>query len=322
MNPLAQFLVWLRPWGAFRSRLRSGFFRAAALGMMLLQVETATAGAIPLFDGQEAWELVRTQCDFGPRNPGSTGHRKCLEWLEAELRACGAVVRRQPFSYTLPGSRTPLSMCNLVASFRPESPRRVLLAAHWDTRPWADLDPDSTRRQSPILGANDGASGVAVLLQLARHFKANPPPQGIDLAFFDGEDLGTATNPDGFFRGSREYGRRALGQPPPEHAVLLDMVGDADLLFYIEGNSYEAVPEQVRWFWEGAKRVAPAFFVEQIGYYVQDDHLPLIAAGIPCMVLIDFHYPPWHTHADTPDKVSPASLQVVGDVLIHLLYEP
>ncbi|MDZ4803819.1 MAG: M28 family peptidase [Candidatus Eisenbacteria bacterium] len=295
---------------------------AAALGLVLAGASFAGGTDPPVFDGQVAWELVRTQCGFGPRNPGSAGHRKCLGWMEADLRASGAVVRRQPFSYTLPGAKTPLSMCNLLASFRPENPRRILLAAHWDTRPWADLDPDSTRRSEPILGANDGASGVAVLLQLARHFKTNPPPVGVDLVFFDGEDLGTSANPDGYFRGSREYGRRALGQKPPEHAVLLDMVGDSDLLFYVEGNSFQAVPDQVRWFWEGAREVAPDFFADQIGYYVEDDHLPLIAAGIPCMVLIDFHYKHWHTLADTPDKVSPASLQVVGDVLVRLLYRP
>lgn len=294
----------------------------AALGLIVAAADLARAASPPLFDGQKAFELVRSQCAFGPRNPGSTGHRKCLDWMETELRASGAVVRRQPFTYTLPGGKTPLAMCNLVASFRPESSRRILLAAHWDTRPWADLDPDPTRRNLPILGANDGASGVAVLLQLARHFKTNPPPMGIDLVLFDGEDLGTPDNPEGFFRGSREYGRRALGQKPPVHAVLLDMVGDADLFFHIEGNSLAAVPDQVKWFWDGARRVAPAFFGNEVGYYVEDDHLPLIAAGIPCLNLIDFDYPPWHTHADTPDKVSSASLQVVGDVLIHLLYGP
>jgi glutaminyl-peptide cyclotransferase len=161
---------------------------------------------------------------------------------------------------------------------------------------------------------------VAVLLELARHFKAYPPNWGVDIVFFDGEDLGTDENPDGFFRGAREYGRSVMGTRLPERAVLLDMVGDADLLFYLEGNSVAGAPETVRWFWKGAREVAPAFFVDQIGYYVQDDHLPLIAAGIPCMNLIDFHYPYWHTLADTPDKVSPGSLQVVGDVLVHLLY--
>lgn len=277
------------------------------------------SGTAPLFDGQRAFAYVEQQCAFGPRNPGSEGHRKCLDFLEAELKAAGASVRRQPFTYTLPGGK-PLAMTNLIARWHPEKTNRLLLCAHWDTRPWADLDPDTTRRHLPILGANDGASGVAVLLELARHLKAHPPAQGIDIVFFDGEDLGTADHPEGFFRGAREYARSLKGTRLPGRGILLDMVGDADLLFYLEGNSVRGAPETVEWFWRAAREVAPAYFADQIGYYVEDDHLPLIAAGIPCMNLIDFDYPHWHTHADTPDKVSPGSLQVVGDVLVHLLY--
>jgi len=300
---------------------RAGAGAAAAL-FLLAGAGATIASAVepPIFDGAAAWRLVETQCAFGPRNPGSSGHRACLAWLEGELKKTGAVVKRQTFSYTPPGTKTPIPMCNLVATFGPGADRRILLATHWDTRPWAENDPDSTRRDKPILGANDGASGVAVLLQLARHFRSEPPPVGVDLVFFDGEDMGSKQDPKGWFLGSREYGRRSLGQKPPEHAVLLDMVGDADLLFYVEGNSLQAVPEQVAWFWAGAREVAPAFFTDQVGYYVEDDHLPLIAAGIPCLDLIDFNYPHWHTHADTPDKVSISSLQVVGDVLTHLLY--
>jgi glutaminyl-peptide cyclotransferase len=300
--------------------------RATVVGVVALLLLAAPPGRPvgaadppPVFDGQRAYELVEKQCSFGPRNPGSAGHRRCLEFLEAELKAAGATVRRQPFTYTLPGGK-PLAMANLIARWHPEKTDRILLCAHWDTRPWADLDPDSARRNEPILGANDGASGVAVLLELARHFKAHPPTRGVDIVLFDGEDLGTEAHREGYFRGAREYARSMAGARPPGRAILLDMVGDADLLFYKEGNSVQAVPETVAWFWKAAKEVAPAYFADQVGYFVEDDHLPLIAAGIPCMNLIDFHYPHWHTHADTPDKVSPGSLQVVGDVLVHILY--
>lgn len=276
--------------------------------------------APPLFDGERARQLVVAQCEFGPRNPGSAGHGRCLDWMESELRATGVVVRRQPFSYALPG-QPPFSLCNLVASYRPREKRRILLAAHWDTRPWADRDPVATSRGKPIAGANDGASGVAVLLELARLFHDSPPPVGVDLVFFDGEDLGTESNMDGFFRGSRVYGQSVLGQAPPERAVLLDMVGDRDLMFSVEGYSRQLAPATVAWIWAAGREVAPAFFSDQVRYTVQDDHLPLLAAGIPCADMIDFDYPYWHTLADTPDKVSAASLQVVGDVLVHLLYE-
>lgn len=293
--------------------------RIVLLVAVLAAFPVVAGAAPPVFDGQRAYELVEKQCAFGPRNPGSEGHRRCLAFLEAELRAAGATVRRQPFTYTLPGGK-PLAMTNLIARWNPERQNRILLCAHWDTRPWADLDPDSTRRNEPILGANDGASGVAVLLELARHFKANPPVLGVDIVLFDGEDLGTEEHREGFFRGAREYARSVAGTRPPRRAILLDMVGDADLFFYLEGNSVQGAPETVAWFWSAAKEVAPEYFADQVGYFVEDDHLPLIAAGIPCMNLIDFHYPPWHTHADTPDKVSPGSLQVVGDVLVHILY--
>ena len=296
-----------------------GILLAFGLVLCLGVPHARAAEAAPLFDGQRAFDYVERQCAFGPRNPGSEGHRKCLEFLEAELKAAGAAVRRQSFTYTLPGG-APLPMTNLIARWHPEKTDRLLLCAHWDTRPWADLDPDSTRRHLPILGANDGASGVAVLLELARHLKAHPPSRGIDIVFFDGEDLGTDDHREGFFRGAREYARSLGGARLPGRGILLDMVGDADLFFSLEGNSVRGAPETVEWFWQAAREVAPAFFGDQIGYYVEDDHLPLIAAGIPCMNLIDFDYPYWHTHADTPDKVSPGSLQVVGDVLVHLLY--
>jgi len=273
----------------------------------------------PVFDGRRALDHVVRQCAFGPRNPGSEGHTACLAFLEKRFDELGVRVTRQPFRYTLPGGDKPLEMTNLVVSFRPQETRRVLLAAHWDTRPWADRETDPALRERPIAGANDGASGVAVLLEVARLLRDRPAAWGVDMVLFDGEDLGTPDNHDGFFRGSKEFAARFRGAPPV-HAILLDMVGDADLLFYKEGYSAEAAPGTLEWLWAAGRAVAPGQFIDEVGWWVEDDHLPLLKAGIPCVDLIDFDYAHWHTLQDTPDKVSAASLQIVGDVLVRLLY--
>lgn len=299
--------------------------RVALFSVVVLAAMTTLGGTPrsknigrPIFDGVRAYADVVKQCDFGPRNPGSEGHARCLAFLESQFRGPGVTIIKQPFSYALPGGK-PMAMTNLVVRFGPDKSRRILLAAHWDTRPWADRDKDASLRDRPILGANDGASGVAVLLEMARIFRGYPPDLGVDIVLFDGEDLGTPGNHDGFFRGSREFAARFRGALPV-HAILLDMVGDEDLLFYKEGYSASKAPGTLAWLWEAGMTLAPAQFIDEIGYFVKDDHLSLHEIGIPAVDLIDFDYPHWHTHQDTPEHVSAASLQVVGDVLVHLLY--
>lgn len=289
------------------------------VALALLAPLAASARSAPVFDGAAAYRLVEKQCAFGPRNPGSGGHAACLAFLTTEFQRLAGAVERQDFSYTLPGASAPLRMTNLIARFGPPDGEKILLCAHWDTRPWADRDPDPNRREEPILGANDGASGVAVLLELARHLKSHPPSYRVEIALFDGEDLGTVSDPDGFFRGSKHYAGRYRGTRPI-HGILLDMVGDRDLQFRKEGYSIARAPATLNWLWSAGESVAPDYFLPGRGYWVLDDHIPLLGVGIPCVDLIDFDYPAWHTAADRPDQVSPTSLQVVGDVLIHLLY--
>jgi hypothetical protein len=212
-------------------------------------------------------------------------------------------------------------MWNLVARFRAAEPRRLLFAAHWDTRAWADRDPDPARRSDPVPGANDGASGVAVLLEVARSLKAAAPPVGVDLVLFDGEDQGTDEAPDGWCQGARRYAAVAPG-PAPEHAVLLDMVGDRDLRIPWEGYSAARAPETLAWFFARATRLAPEVFVPEEGRPVFDDHVPLLDAGIPAIDVIDFEYAYWHTVSDLPEQVSAASLEAVGKVVLSLVREP
>jgi Zn-dependent M28 family amino/carboxypeptidase len=215
------------------------------------------------------------------------------------------------------GNRTP-PMTNILGRIAPRNPKRYLLCAHWDTRPRADHDPDPRRRNEPILGANDGASGVAVLLEVATVLKQLRPGVGVDIVLFDGEDYGEEGRIEDYFLGSTEFSRRWRG-PRHEMAILVDMVGDRNLRFPIEGFSWRSAPTVVNRVWDTGARLGERAFVRDYGPQIYDDHLPLIDAGWPAIDIIDFSYPWWHTHADTPDKCSPESLRSVARVLIAVI---
>jgi glutaminyl-peptide cyclotransferase len=281
----------------------------------------------PAFDGTRAYEDVRQQLDFGARVPGSEAHRRCAEWILDRLRTTTEHVSRQKFHHVLPATDPryaalpdTLELSNLIASFRPELTRRILICAHWDSRPWADEDPDSTRRELPVPGANDGASGVAVGLELARILGLAPPPFGVDLVFFDGEDLGTSDDLSEFLVGSKWFAAQARNYRPMA-VILLDMIGDADLKIAREGFSDSLAFGLTQLVWDQAGRLGLAAFVDSVGTPVIDDHLPFLFNGIPALDLIDFDYPHWHTTADTADKVSAASLATIGRLLVALVYE-
>lgn len=276
----------------------------------------------PPFDGRQAFALLERQCAFGPRVPGSAAHDTCLAFLENELKQHAASVVRQTFSHTIEKSQQEVTLTNLIASFNLDAGNRALLCAHWDSRPWADQDPDMANRDKAVAGANDGASGVAVLLEVARTLKAMPPPIGVDLVLFDGEDLGTAGRSETFAAGSRYFASHKDTRYVPRFGILLDMVGDRNLNVYKEGNSVRYAADVVNRVWGLARRLdIPEFQFEQ-RFEVADDHVPLLMAGIPCIDIIDFDYPHWHTLADTPDKCSPESLEKVGRVVLAAIYTP
>ncbi len=228
-------------------------------------------------------------------------------------------MERDAFAYRDPQGRDwPLE--NILGRFGPEGGDRLLLVAHWDTRPWADLDPDPARRHLPIPGANDGASGVAVLLEVARAFSQNPPAGGVDILFADGEDLGRPDDPQGFCRGTRRFAAHGVGRY--RRAIVVDMVGDADLAVPIEETSLRLAPEVVDWVWERGRRLEPDVFTTRVGFSVYDDHVPLLEAGLPSVDLIDFDYPAWHTAGDDLSQVSAASLGAVGRVVLSLALDP
>jgi hypothetical protein len=274
------------------------------------------------FNGAAAYELLVKQCDFGPRVPGTPAHDSCRAFLVAELNKYADRVAEQTFDEYLEGLQKNVKLTNVIASFDLRATQRILLCAHWDSRPWADQDPDTSKHREPVLGANDGASGVAVLLEVAKTLKSAPPPVGVDIIFFDGEDAGRSGQSDTYLAGSRYFARHKDVRFNPMMGILLDMVGGANLQLYKEVNSVNYANAVVDRLWNLASRVGVAEFIPSIKHEVIDDHIPLLNAGIPIVDVIDFDYDHWHTTGDTPDKCSAESLEKVGRVVLAAVYNP
>jgi Zn-dependent M28 family amino/carboxypeptidase len=270
------------------------------------------------FDADRAFGDLQKQVAFGPRVPGTKGHEEALAWLLAELKKSAGETRvtRQDFSLALGRKRVP--MTNVIAQFNPTAKKQIMLCAHWDTRPTADMEIDPEKKKQPIPGANDGASGVAVLLELARQFAAKPPPVGVQIVLFDGEDYGPGN--DRMYLGARYYAKRPA-RPKPEYAILIDMIGDKDLQIWREQYSENNAPEINDKVWKAAEALGAKAFQPGVKFSITDDHLPLQEAGFKAIDLIDFDYGPWHTLDDTPEKCSPASLRTVGEVLAKVVYD-
>ncbi len=279
---------------------------------------------IPAFDGNRAFDLLKKQVEIGPRYPNAPGHTTASEFIQSQLKPHADGVRVQEFSQQV-GAKS-LKMQNILAHFNGKSHRWVLLAAHWDSRPIADCEIAPDKRKTPIPGANDGASGVAVLLELARMFGRHKPDVGVLMVFFDGEDYGATI--DDMLLGSRYFARNLKtsaavdGKPIKiDYGILLDMVGDKNLNIHQERQSVSAAPKIVEKVWSAAKELGyKDKFIPTVKYSIQDDHTPLIAAGIKCIDVIDFDYGPWHTLEDTPDRCSAESLKVVGEVIAKVVY--
>jgi glutaminyl-peptide cyclotransferase len=277
------------------------------------------------FNGPTAFSYVEKQMSFGPRIPNQPGHRQMGEWLLSELRTRADTVIVQEIRHVTRRGET-LNLRNFFARFRPEATERVLFLAHWDTRPMADRSENLGQQRQPVPGANDGASGVAVLLGIADALKAKPPTIGVDLLFVDGEDYGDwgdSARRDVLI-GSQYFAKNMPAGYQPLFGVLFDMVGDKNLQLRQEGYSVEKAPEVVQRVWRVAADIGYGqYFIQSPGTALTDDHVPLQDAGLRVIDVIDFEYGPnnsyWHTTEDTIDKVSPESLQIVGDVAIALL---
>ena len=298
------------------------------------------SGPKTAFDGNAALAYVKQHLEFGPRTPGTPAHDKAGDWIAAEMKKRADTVITQDWTQTTKNG-TKLPMKNVLARFNPQATSRVLYVTHWDTRPTADDDPNFGNKARPILGANDGASGVGLFLALGDVFKKTPPSVGVDLLFVDGEDWGSfepdsaGTYPDALF-GSQYF---AAHPPSPTYqplfGVLFDMIGDADLQIWQEGNSVAKAPEVVSRVWRTANELGYGnyFKDQQMAAWI-DDHVPLQNKGWHVIDLLDSQYgtlPPnagpfdttspnyHHTMQDTFDKLSAKSLQIVGDVAVTLV---
>ena len=288
---------------------------------------------VPTFNADSAYHYTAEQVAFGPRVPNSEAHRVCGNWLESELKRFGAQVKAQHITLRAYDG-TILAARNIIGSYKPELKKRVLLCAHWDSRPWADADPDPQKHRTPILGANDGASGVGVLLEVARQLQAQPTEIGVDIIFFDAEDYGTHAEDDEpagsmtWCLGSQYWAR----VPHTENymarfGILLDMVGGKDARFHREGVSDYFAKHIVDKVWAAAHASGNGQWFPYVdGGQITDDHLPINQiARIPCIDIIG-HYPEtgfaptWHTMDDTMENIDSTVLRAVGQTVLQVIY--
>tara|TARA_B100001245_G_scaffold193821_1_gene152401 strand:+ start:294 stop:1208 length:915 start_codon:yes stop_codon:yes gene_type:complete len=280
---------------------------------------------IPVFNGNAAFTHLVAQCDFGPRNPGSVGHQKALDYFLNVLTTLADTVSTQSFTEIMPRSKQKVEMHNIIAQFNPKAKKQIMISAHWDTRPWGDRSLSIMRKDQPILGANDGASGVAILLELAKVLHDNPQKIGVNLVLFDAEDFGSSGDSWSYCKGS-QYFAKNLPITLPDYAINLDMVGDANLDIYIERISYKQNPSLVLDLWGLAEELKLSGFKKMANHSIFDDHVPLYElAGIPAVDIIDFDYPDektnyHHTYNDIVENCSPESLRQVGTLMVHHIY--
>lgn len=295
-----------------------------------------TTVAVPKFNADSAYRYVEAQTMFGPRVPGTDGHKACGDYLAAKLKEFGASVTEQTFeAYRYDGVK--MNGRNIIGSYDPDNRKRILLCAHWDTRPWADRDADEKNYHTPISGANDGASGVGVLLEIARLLSKEKPQVGIDIIFFDAEDSGTPDfdlqnyDENSWCLGSQYWAaNKHVDGYNARYGILLDMVGAACATFYKEGFSMEYASAIVNKVWKKAMELghSSAFLAER-GTYLTDDHLPVNrTANIPCINIVHTNSVNsggsfgefWHTVNDNMAVIDKNMLGIVGETVTHVIF--
>jgi glutaminyl-peptide cyclotransferase len=273
------------------------------------------------FNGTAAYNYAKAQVDFGPRVPGTPAAQRAGDWIIRQMRARADTVVVQSFTHTTADGKK-LALRNILARFRPELKERVLYLTHWDSRPVAESASTEAARKMPVLGANDGASGVGMFVALGDILKKTKPNVGVDLLFTDGEDYGQFGPPEVDVLIGAKYFAAHLPTPDyrPLYGVLFDMIGDKDLRIPYEMFSFQRAPEVVSRVWQMAADLGYSdVFVQESGGEITDDHVPLLDAGLRVIDVIDLTYPPHHTEQDTMDKISARSIGIVGDVATALV---
>ncbi len=288
--------------------------------------------SVPKFERDSALAYVARQVEFGPRVPNTEGHRRTKAWLVEQLERFGAKVIEQDFEAKAYTGEV-LQSTNIIAQFNPGAQKRILLAAHWDTRPFADSPISEERRDEPILGADDGGSGVGVLLEVARQLQANPIEMGVDIVLFDAEDFGESggETPDTYALGSQYWSRNphVTGAQKPKYGILLDMVGAKGARFPKEYFSMQYAPQIMNKVWALAQNMGYGnYFVNQQGGAITDDHYYVnTIARIPMIDIINRAQGTqtgfgehWHTHNDDLDIIDKRTLRAVGQVVLAVVY--
>ncbi len=301
------------------------FIKLFIVFLIFLLVASCTTTEVvpPVFNGERAFEYLEQQVSFGPRVPGSEASGLCRSYFVNFFEKNNLVIDSQKFIYPDPYSGKNVEMINIIGRINPEvdSDDHILLMAHYDSRPRSDNSTDTLVRNNPIDGANDGASGAAILMELANLFKDTKPPCGIDLVLVDGEDWGKAGDLENYLLGSREFARKGI-RGKYRFGIVIDMVGEKDQQLYREGYSEKFHKPLNDLVWKTAAELGINTFIDSVKYNVVDDHLPLQSAGVSAIDIIDLDYPQWHTENDTPNKCSPKSLANVGRVLAKIIYNP
>ncbi len=289
---------------------------------------------VPAFDADSAWVFVENQVKFGPRVPNSEAHVACGNYLTSELKRFGAQVYEQEATLTAYNG-TQLKAKNIIGSYNPENSKRVLLFAHWDSRPYADHDKDPANQKKPIDGADDGASGVGVLLEMARQFSIKSPAIGIDIIFFDAEDYGTPEFVKEYKENTWCLGAQFWAKNPhvkgykADFGILLDMVGAKNASFFKEATSMRYAPQIVEEVWSTARDLGYGkFFINAEGGAITDDHqYVILGRNIPCIDIIytdpesdNGFGPHWHTQNDTMDNIDRETLKAVGQTVLQVVY--